>query len=87
VRVDEHLPQVLVLADPAVVKRRRFGNVVLAGARAGLPVEAVRRAAAAAAFPRSAVTSIPGPARPFTDADSMRSPAPPDEIWRVGGGY
>jgi hypothetical protein len=33
------------------------------------------------------VGSLPGPARPLTDSDSMRSPQPPDEMWRVGGEY
>lgn len=79
------LPEVLVIADPSVVKGRRFGNVILAAARSGLPVAAVRRASAAAPFPRTVTLDLGGGARPLTDADPMRSPQPPDEIWRVGG--
>jgi hypothetical protein len=26
-----------------------------------------------------------GGAAPLTDAEALRSPAPPDELWRVGG--
>lgn len=81
---------VLLRADPAVLKGRRFGNVVLAGSRAELPVAAIARATAAAMFPNQVVTGpeltrfIAG-AAPLTDADPMRSPSPPDELWRVGG--
>jgi spermidine synthase len=82
------LPTVLVVADPAVLKQRRFGNVVLAAARDDLPVEAVTRAAAGAAFPKRLITGralseFAGGAALLTDADPMRSPQPPDEIWRV----
>jgi spermidine synthase len=84
------LPAVLLTADPAVLKRRRFGNVVLAASRAELPVAAVTRAASAAAFPRQVLSGaqladFAGGARPLSDADPMRSPQPPDEVWRVGG--
>ncbi|MDT4972166.1 MAG: hypothetical protein QOG22_2309 [Pseudonocardiales bacterium] len=84
------LPSVLLVADPAVLKQRRFGNVVLAAARSGLPVAAVTRAASGAPFPRRVVTGrglteFAGGAAPLTDADPMRSPQPPDEMWRVGG--
>jgi spermidine synthase len=84
------LPEMLVLGDPAVLKRRRFGNLVLAAGRAPLPFDAVSAAAARAMFPRrvlagARVRSWVGTAAPLTDAEPMRSPAPPDEIWRVGG--
>lgn len=84
------LPEALLVADGAVVKRRRFGNVVLAASRVPLPVGAIVRAAAGAMFPQRVVTGdeldrLVGGADPLTDADPMRSPAPPDEIWRVGG--
>jgi spermidine synthase len=78
------LPRVIVTADPAVMKGRRFGNLVLAATRAELPVAAIRRGAAAAAFPRTASISFGRDARPLRDADSLRSPQPPDELWRVG---
>jgi spermidine synthase len=78
------LPETLVIADPSVVKGRRFGNVVVAAARSGLPVAAVRRAAAAAPFPRTVTLDFGRDARPLADGDPMRSPQPPDEMWRVG---
>jgi spermidine synthase len=80
------LPEVLVIADPAVLKGRRFGNIVIAASRSGLPVAAVQRASAAAPFPRSAVLDFGFGAQPLTDADGLRSPQPPDELWRVGHG-
>jgi spermidine synthase len=84
------LPSVLLSADPAVLKGRRFGNVVLAASRAELPIAAVTRAASAAAFPRrvlsgAEVITFAGGAAPLSDANPMRSPQPPEEIWRVGG--
>jgi hypothetical protein len=83
------LPAALLRADPAVFKERRFGNVVLAAARGGLPVTPVTRAAAGAPLPQKvlagdALDRFVGGAAPFTDADCALSPAPPDNLWRVG---
>jgi spermidine synthase len=82
------LPAVALRADPAVLRGRRFGNVVLCASRDGVPTEALTRAAARAAFPQRvmsgpALTRFVGGAPVLTDADPMRSPAPPDELWRV----
>lgn len=82
------LPEALLRTDPAVLKGRRFGNVVIAAARSGLPVSAIEAAAARAMFPQSVLAGegldrFVGRARPFTDADGARSPVPPDELWRV----
>jgi spermidine synthase len=77
------LPEVLLIADPSVLKGRRFGNVVLAASRSQLPVGEVQRASARAPFPRSVTVSFGGGEKPLTDADPLRSPAPPDELWRV----
>jgi len=84
------LPNALVRADPAVLKARRFGNVVLAAARGTLPTDEVARRAASAMFPqrvlsRAELGAFVAGAQPLTDAAPMRSPMPPDEIWRVGG--
>jgi spermidine synthase len=84
----EHLPNVALRSDSAVFRGRRFGNVVLAASRAALPVDELARAAASAMFPQRLVAgaqlaTFAGRARVLTDADPMRSPAPPDEIWRV----
>ena len=76
------LPHALVMGEPAVLKGRRFGNVVVVASRVPLPVPEIRRASAAAALPRSVSIGYGREARPLSDADSMRSPQPPDEIWR-----
>jgi spermidine synthase len=77
------LPETLVTAEASVLKGRRFGNIVVAASRKPLPVAALRRAAASAPFPRTVTTSFGRNAKPLTDADSLRSPQPPDEMWRV----
>ena len=84
----EHLPNVALRSDAAVFRGRRFGNVVLAASRGALPVDELARAAASAMFPQRLVAgaqlaTFAGRARVLTDNDPMRSPAPPDEIWRV----
>jgi spermidine synthase len=88
--VQTALPHAALLADPAVLKRRRFGNVVLAASRAGLPLAAIRRAAAGAMFPRrvlagAALSDFVAGAALLTDAEPVRSPQPPDVMWRLGG--
>jgi spermidine synthase len=84
------LPDVLLRADASVLKGRRFGNVVVAASRAALPAEQIIRSAAAAMFPQrvvhgAALADLVGGAAVLTDADGLRSPQPPDELWRVGG--
>ena len=84
------LPEVTLRTDPAVFRGRRFGNVVLAASRVSLPVADLIRIAAGAMFPQrvlagAELTAFVGGASALTDADRMRSPAPPDEIWRVPG--
>ena len=76
----------LAMADSAVLRGRRYGNVVVAAGQ--LPQPAIRRAAAAAPFPRrvlagSDLVAFVANAHPFTDADADRSPPPPDAAWRV----
>ena len=82
------LPQVLIRADPAVLKGRRFGNIVIAASRAELPVVEIASDAASAMFRQqvifgAGVTRFVGGATPLTDADPMRSPTPPEDMWRV----
>jgi spermidine synthase len=81
---------VVLRSDPAVLKGRRFGNVVLAASRSALPVDGIAAVAARAMFPQRVLAGAElkrfvGRAAPLTDADPMRSPEPPDELWRVGG--
>lgn len=82
------LGEATVVAEPAVLRRRRFGNVVLAAATGPLPLAEVTRAAAGGPF-RAAVVGGPalrrftGGARPFTDADAEPSPVAPHGTWAL----
>jgi len=84
------LPDVVAIADAAVLRGRRFGNICIAAGRIALPETAIRAAAARADFPLRVLggdrlRAFIGGALPLTDADPIRSPPPPDETWRVGG--
>ncbi|WP_115944195.1 spermidine synthase [Amycolatopsis thermalba] len=80
-------PHVVMLADSGVLRGRRFGNLVRVASRAELPVDAISRRAASAAFP-ARVTSgadldrFRGTATPITDAEALDTPRPP---WNVFG--
>ncbi|TNC27295.1 spermidine synthase [Amycolatopsis alkalitolerans] len=81
--------EVLLLAEPGVLRGRRFGNVVLAASGTELPVQAIAGRAASAAFPARCVAgddlkSFYGKAKPLTDADGMAAPMPPPKILRRG---
>jgi spermidine synthase len=75
-----------LVADAAVLRVRRFGNLVLAAADRALPVAALTRLAAADAFPGRVVCGadldrfVAG-AKPITDARAELSPAPPPEVF------
>lgn len=76
---------VLVVAEPGVLRRRRFGNLVLAGSRSELPAGELRRRAAGDAFPARVLDGedldrfVAG-ARPATDATAQPSPLPPPAV-------
>lgn len=68
-------------AEPATLKGRRFGNVVITGSDAPLPDAVLTRRAAGSVFPYRLLTGAQrnrflGGARPFTDADAEASPDP-----------
>ncbi|HEX5494497.1 MAG TPA: fused MFS/spermidine synthase [Mycobacteriales bacterium] len=76
----------LLVAEPAVLRGRRFGNLVLAGSGAALPVADLVRHTAAAPFPArvlagSGLHRFVAGAAPFTDADAVASPEAPTGIW------
>jgi hypothetical protein len=82
------LPELVLIGDAGVLRGRRYGNLEIAASRTALPMGSIARASAGAMFPRRvldgpALTTMVGGARPLTDEDSMRSPAPPEEAWRV----
>ena len=77
---------VLLVADPGVLRGRRFGNVVLAGSDAPLPEDGLRRRAARAAGTARVVagqdlTAFAGGAAVVTDATATPSPAPPAAVF------
>jgi hypothetical protein len=73
---------VLLLADPGMLRGRRYGNVVLAAAQSPLPLAALTRAAARDVFPGRVVadeelTRFVAGAKPVSDAEATDSPRPP----------
>lgn len=73
---------VCLVAEPAVLRGRRFGNVLLLGSDGGLPVGLLARRLAADPFPARVVHgpdlhALIGAARPVTDAEAVGSPMPP----------
>jgi spermidine synthase len=80
--VTEVLGEVVVTAEPATLKGRRRGNVLIIGSDAPLPWRELEHRAARQAFPYRVlapadVRSRFASAGPFTDADTAASPPPP----------
>lgn len=78
-------PEVLLLADPGVLRGRRFGNLVLAASASQLPAAEIATRTASAAFPARCVygpelRKLAGKAAPITDADAPPPPKPPEDI-------
>ena len=77
---------VVVMAEPAVLRGRRFGNLVLAGSDAPFDVEGLSRRAARA-IGRARVVSgqaardFTGGANPVTDATAGDAPSPPPDVF------
>jgi spermidine synthase len=81
-------PHVCVMADPAVLRGRRFGNLVAAGSRAALPVAALVRRAAADPFPGrvvhgAAIDRFVAGAKAITDTSAEASPLPPADLFKA----
>jgi spermidine synthase len=79
-------PEVCLIADPAVLRGRRFGNLVLVGGRLQPPVAALTRLAASDPFPGRVVygpelTKFIAGAAPVPDATAQPSPNPPAGIF------
>ncbi|MBC7632337.1 MAG: fused MFS/spermidine synthase [Flavobacterium sp.] len=74
--------QVMMSAEPATLKGRRFGNILVVASQSPIAWEALARRAASSPFPyrvlpyRDVLDRFAG-GTPFTDADSEQSPAPP----------
>jgi spermidine synthase len=81
-------PQVALIADAAVLRGRRFGNLVLVASLEPLPAEALTRLTAADPMPGRVLSDedlirFAGGAKPVTDANASPSPAPPADAFVV----
>jgi len=79
----EVFAHVLVVGDPAVLRGRRFGNLVLAASDAPFDEGRLRRVTARA-HPRARVAegrAFAAGARPATDADPPTVPTPPADLF------
>ncbi|NLU73482.1 fused MFS/spermidine synthase [Streptomyces sp. HNM0575] len=78
-----------LVAEPSVLRGRRFGNIVLVASHTPFPVDALARRAASDAFPArvvhgAALERLIGGAVPVEDGDEVPSPEPPDGAFTVG---
>ncbi|GAA4816029.1 fused MFS/spermidine synthase [Streptomyces ziwulingensis] len=81
--------ELLLIAEPGVLRGRRFGNAVLVAAHRPLDVAALARRTAADAFPArvahgAALRDFTGQARPVRDEDAVASPEPPEGAFGIG---
>ncbi|MET9834585.1 fused MFS/spermidine synthase [Streptomyces sp. NPDC006385] len=79
--------ELALVADPTVLRGRRFGNAVLVAADQPLPVAELTRRAASDPHPGRvehgrSLTDFTGGAVPVTDAAAVASPAPPASVFR-----
>ncbi|WP_371580036.1 spermidine synthase [Streptomyces sp. NBC_01314] len=80
-------PELALIADPTVLRGRRFGNAVLVASDQPLPVAELTRRAASDPHPGRvehgrALTDFTGGAVPVTDAGAVASPVPPSSVFR-----
>ncbi|MEU5091571.1 fused MFS/spermidine synthase [Streptomyces sp. NPDC021356] len=78
--------ELALVADPAVLRGKRFGNAVLVASDLPLPVAELTRRAASDPHPGRvehgrALTDFTGGAVPVTDAAAVASPAPPPSVF------
>ncbi|MGW2691284.1 spermidine synthase [Streptomyces sp. NPDC001296] len=80
-------PELALVADPAVLRGKRFGNAVLVASAHPLPVAELTRRAASDPHPARvehgrALADFTGGAATVTDAAAVASPAPPPSVFR-----
>ncbi|MDF3299613.1 spermidine synthase [Streptomyces tropicalis] len=78
-----------VIAEPGVLRGRRFGNAVLVAAHRPLDLAALARRAASDAFPArvthgAALRAFTAGAEPVRDETAVPSPEPPDGAFGIG---
>jgi spermidine synthase len=81
--------ELALIAEPGVLRGRRFGNAVLVAARHPVDTAALARLTASDAFPARvehgpALREFIGGARPVRDEDAVPSPEPPDGAFGIG---
>ncbi|MEV5880497.1 fused MFS/spermidine synthase [Streptomyces sp. NPDC052101] len=79
--------ELALIADPAVLRGKRFGNAVLVASDGPLPLAELTRRAASDPHPGRVehgrpLTDFTGGALPVTDATAAASPAPPPSVFR-----
>ncbi|MFD7984419.1 spermidine synthase [Kitasatospora indigofera] len=82
-------PHTCLVAEPSVLRRRRYGNILLIGSDRPLPVRELSRLLAADPFParlcdEDELTTLVGRARPVLDEQAEASPPPPAGAFSVG---
>jgi spermidine synthase len=81
--------ELALIAEPGVLRGRRFGNAVLVASHRPLDTAALARRTASDAFPArvehgSALRDFIGGAAPVHDEDAVPSPEPPDGAFGIG---
>ncbi|MFD3377002.1 MULTISPECIES: spermidine synthase [unclassified Streptomyces] len=81
--------ELALIAEPGVLRGRRFGNAVLVASHHPLDTPALTRRTAADAFPArvecgDTLRVFVGDARPVRDEDAVPSPEPPDGAFSIG---
>ncbi|MEU1706743.1 fused MFS/spermidine synthase [Streptomyces sp. NPDC005706] len=81
--------QLALMAEPGVLRGRRFGNAILVASHRPFDTAGLARRAAADAFPArvehgAALRDFTGGARPVQDAEAVASPEPPDGAFGIG---
>jgi spermidine synthase len=81
--------ELALIAEPGVLRGRRFGNAVVAAARRALDIATLSRATAADAFPArvehgAALRNFARGASPVRDEDAVASPEPPEGAFGIG---
>jgi spermidine synthase len=81
--------ELALIAEPAVLRGRRFGNAVLVAAHRPVDVPALARLTAGDAFPArvehgAGIRTFVGAARPVHDEEAVPSPEPPEGAFGIG---
>ncbi|GGO54310.1 hypothetical protein GCM10012287_42960 [Streptomyces daqingensis] len=85
----EVFPHMCLIAEPSVLRGRRFGNTVLVGAHQPLPLAELSRRTASDAFPArveagAALARLTEGRKPVHDGDASPSPVPPEGAFTIG---